>query len=335
MATTMVIPLAAFGVWALIAVMGSIVASIIVVVLSWSNEKDQTSKDPSGLATQSEPSTVSTGLMTSTEATCVEEANKKASTDEENRHSEESKDETQFLETESFSENAKLEQYSSVGTNNFVETDQILLQHEMCSMNEYPFMLPPRRVDDPRHLTVVLDLDETLVRSCEDGDVPVELEFAASMGSLQRIEIQCEDPAGGPADRIMSFLRPGVFQFLDQLSRFAEVVVFTAGDPEYASPLVAQLDPERKIFVGSLYRSSTVKTIFHDHVKDLSCLGRDPRYTVLVDNNPFSFLYQPDNGILCEPFFGDPNDKHLMQAILPLLEALACVHDVRPYLRRR
>lgn len=134
----------------------------------------------------------------------------------------------------------------------------------------------------------------------------------------------------------MSFLRPGVFQFLSQLSTFAEVVVFTAGDVEYAGPLIAQLDPDSNTFQGrSLFRDATVKTIFHDHVKDLSRLGRDPRFTVLVDNNPFSFLFQPDNGVLCEPFFGDPADQHLLQVVLPLLKILACVSDVRPLLRRR
>ena len=133
----------------------------------------------------------------------------------------------------------------------------------------------------------------------------------------------------------MSFLRPGVYQFLNQLSTFAEVIVFTAGDPEYASPLVACLDPEGRNVTASLYRESTVKTIFHDHVKDLSKLGRDPRYTVLVDNNPFSFLFQPDNGVLCEPFYGDPTDQHLTQVLLPMLRILACVNDVRPLLRRR
>ena len=143
------------------------------------------------------------------------------------------------------------------------------------------------------------------------------------------------DPKGGPPERIMSFLRPGVYQFLNQLSTFAEVIVFTAGDPEYASPLIACLDPERRNVAASLYRESTVRTIFHDHVKDLSMLGRDPRHTVLVDNNPFSFLFQPDNGVLCEPFYGDPTDQHLTQVLLPLLKILACVNDVRPLLRRR
>ena len=45
-----------------------------------------------------------------------------------------------------------------------------------------------------------------------------------------------------------------------------------------------------------------------DHVKDLSRLGRDLRRTVIVDNNPFSFLLQPENGVPCVPFFGHQAD---------------------------
>lgn len=37
-------------------------------------------------------------------------------------------------------------------------------------------------------------------------------------------------------------------------------------------------------------------------MKDLSCLSKDLSRVVIVDNNPFSFLLQPLNGIPCVPF---------------------------------
>lgn len=37
-------------------------------------------------------------------------------------------------------------------------------------------------------------------------------------------------------------------------------------------------------------------------MKDLSGLAKDLSRIVLVDNNPFSFLLQPLNGIPCIPF---------------------------------
>ena len=41
---------------------------------------------------------------------------------------------------------------------------------------------------------------------------------------------------------------------------------------------------------------------YREHVKDLSCVSKDFCRTVIVDNNPFSFILQPLNGIPCVPF---------------------------------
>lgn len=188
--------------------------------------------------------------------------------------------------------------------------------------------------DEKPNLTVVLDLDETLVRSCEEVDVPVHLQYAALTGMLLKVEVECSGTSG-PTGRVFSFLRPDLFEFLERLSNLADVYIFTAGEPDYARPLVQHLDREGTFFLGSYYREATVATNVHDHVKDLTRLGMDLRRTVLVDNNPYSFLLQPDNGILCEPFYGEADDSHLLGEVLPLLQLLARVPDVRPILRRR
>lgn len=196
----------------------------------------------------------------------------------------------------------------------------------------------PRELDlfiaEPPNLTVVLDLDETLVRSCDREDVPEQLEFAASMGKLAKLEVECVGSSHSYT-RVVSFLRPGLFEFLEQVSKLADVYIFTAGDPDYARPLLQMLDHEGKFFLGSYYRETTVATAVHDHVKDLTRLGVDLTRTVLVDNNPYSFLLQPDNGMLCDSFYGEPEDRHLLDVVLPTLHLLARVPDVRPILRRR
>lgn len=333
----MEVPLTVLVAWTCVVAIGSFSASLGLLLLLKFREQSKSQKT-GGLKALTGAKPMVPGLKTLTLDTSDQpKTQPEAETIDEGENQEEEEEESE-------------EGDDLVKSDDLVESDEELTKQEVCAVEDKSFLLPPRQAGDPRRLTVVLDLDETLVRSCEEGDTPIELEIAASIGALQRyasytffaflevvfrIKIQCEDPEGGAPERIMSFLRPGVFQFLKQLSSFAEVVVFTAGDVEYASPLVAHLDPESKTFQGSLYRDSTVKTIFHDHVKDLSCLGRDPRYTVLVDNNPFSFLFQPDNGILCQPFYGDPSDQHLLQVVLPLLKFLACVGDVRPILRQR
>ncbi|KAG6728970.1 hypothetical protein I3842_01G004600 [Carya illinoinensis] len=49
-----------------------------------------------------------------------------------------------------------------------------------------------------------------------------------------------------------------------------------------------------------------------EHVKDLSILSKNPKRIVIIDNNPFSFLLQPLNGIPCVPFTaGQPHDTEV------------------------
>ena len=55
-------------------------------------------------------------------------------------------------------------------------------------------------------------------------------------------------------------------------------------------------------------------------VKDMARVNRPLGRTVLVDDTPLAFLHQPDNGIPVLGFRGDPDDRLLMEAVLPLLQ---------------
>ncbi|BBH07260.1 Haloacid dehalogenase-like hydrolase superfamily protein [Prunus dulcis] len=122
-------------------------------------------------------------------------------------------------------------------------------------------------------------------------------------------EIECvssdKEPDGKPkVNHVTVFERPGLREFLKQVYEFADLVLFTAGVEDYARPLVDRIDVEN-LFKLRLYRPSTVSTECREHVKDLSCLSKDLCRTVIVDNNPFSFLLQPLNGIPCVHFLLD------------------------------
>lgn len=133
------------------------------------------------------------------------------------------------------------------------------------------------------------------------------------------------------------YLRPGLHAFLTAVSELADVVLYTAGLPGYASPLCDALDPSRSLLPVRLFRPTTVAAGGHSCVKDLAPLGRDLRRTVLVDNSPFSFLLQPACGLPAHPFDGDGADDHLLSSVLPLLRELAADPglDIRPLLSAR
>ncbi|CAH8361795.1 unnamed protein product [Eruca vesicaria subsp. sativa] len=191
-----------------------------------------------------------------------------------------------------------------------------------------------------QRLKVVLDLDETLVCAYETSSLPAALRNQAVDAGLNWFELEClssdKEVNGKPKiNYVTVFERPGLHHFLEQLSHFADLVLFTAGLEGYARPLVDRIDT-RNVLSNRLYRPSTVSTQYRDHVKDLLSTSNNMSRTVIVDNNPFSFLLQPSNGIPCVAFSaGQPNDTQLLDVILPLLKQLSEEEDVRPTLYDR
>ncbi|KAI5019073.1 hypothetical protein ZWY2020_043961 [Hordeum vulgare] len=119
-------------------------------------------------------------------------------------------------------------------------------------------------------------------------------------------------------------------KFLQKTSEFADLILFTAGLEGYAKPLIDRIDAHNR-FYRRFYRPSTVTT---PRKGSLVCPKISVR-VVLVDNNPYSFLLQPLNGIPYIRFSaGQPMDDQLMRVIFPLLKHLSLQNDVRPALRR-
>lgn len=73
-------------------------------------------------------------------------------------------------------------------------------------------------------------------------------------------------------------IRPYCKQFLEEMSQYYEVVIFTAGVQEYADWVIDQLDPGKRLISHRLYRQHTVnrskKNPYPLIIKDLSKIGR-------------------------------------------------------------
>lgn len=163
---------------------------------------------------------------------------------------------------------------------------------------------------------LALDLDETLVHSS----------FQPVDNASFVISVVIEDLV----HNVFVIKRPGVDEFIERLAPYYELVVYTASLSKYADPLLDLLDP-KKLISKRLFRENCV---FYDghYVKDLTVLNRDISQTIIVDNSPMSYIFQPENAIDCTSFFDDPADVELWQ-IADFLEGVRGCEDVRAYCR--
>jgi len=87
----------------------------------------------------------------------------------------------------------------------------------------YPFLPPLTEEEKETTYTLVLDLDETLVHYFDLG----------------------------PESHFL--IRPGCFEFLDEMAKYFELVIFTAAMQDYADSVLDQLD-KNQVLKYRLYR---------------------------------------------------------------------------------
>ena len=153
------------------------------------------------------------------------------------------------------------------------------------STNFIPVPYPYIYTSNPRQFSLVLDLNETLVH-------------------LQIREEQ--------AIEYVLKIRPGLSEFLEELSQYYELIAFTGSTPENANIILDAIEEGKFIFAKRLYRNHMI-IIDNEFVKDLNRIGRPLDKIIIVDNRPQNFRLQKENGICIKSFFGeDKSDMNLI-----------------------
>ncbi|ETO10296.1 hypothetical protein RFI_27078 [Reticulomyxa filosa] len=93
----------------------------------------------------------------------------------------------------------------------------------------------------------------------------------------------------GVVHRVYVLKRPFVDEFLVECSKYYELVIFTASLSKYADPLLDYLDTQH----------------------DMRRIGRRLKDTIIVDNSPHSYCFQPKNAVPIASWFDDKSDTQV------------------------
>ena len=131
---------------------------------------------------------------------------------------------------------------------------------------------------NPKKYILVLDLEETLLNFQLDSNNKGILKF-----------------------------RPYLFDFLDNIGKYYELILFTSSDIKYAKSLIDTIEYNKKYFSHKFFlHHNIIKN--NNLIKDLSRIGIELDKIVIVDNNPNNYLLQKENGIYIKSFWGEENE---------------------------
>ena len=169
---------------------------------------------------------------------------------------------------------------------------------EAINPRPYPYL----NYTSPKNYTLILDVDETLFhfKIYEDDD---------EQGILK--------------------IRPGVFQFIDEIKEYYEIVLFSEAEKNYIDLIADAIGDNRYLYDYILCRDY-VTIVGKNFVKELSKIGRPLDKIIIIDNMPQNFSFNKENGIYIKSFWGEENDDKALVDLIPILANIArSGNDVR------
>jgi Dullard-like phosphatase family protein len=166
-----------------------------------------------------------------------------------------------------------------------------------------------------QHLPVlVLGLDETIIYSSTD---PAHSHSDFHLSDNDSSEL------------IHVFQRPFLKDFLQMMSAFYQIAIFTKGYSCYADPIIDHID-KHNIIYKRLCNTSLVKTEY-GYEKRLHVVAADktPKKIVLVDNSPTSCISDHDNLFLIKAFC--PNKVAIDKELLNLGIFFVLSHNISDF----
>jgi Dullard-like phosphatase family protein len=151
--------------------------------------------------------------------------------------------------------------------------------------------------------TLVISLDETLIHFKIDNKMK-----NSNKGVIQ--------------------LRPWLNEFLSEIKPYYEIIAFSNGDKKYTELILNAIDKNKIFFDNKLCRNNCI-IMNNDFVKDISILKKDINKIIIVDNLIQNYRLHLENGINIKSFYGEINDKILLELKKILIKIAKLGGDTR------
>jgi Dullard-like phosphatase family protein len=183
--------------------------------------------------------------------------------------------------------------------------------------------------DGPKKKLLLIDLDETLIHSEFRNKDNYKALDAYTRSS------KCKSKTFSYSDEnyiyyIDVFFRPHLNDFLNAVSKYFDLAIFTAAMKGYADTILDYIDPNNQFFQFRLYRDACIPIQQRLYIKDLRIIkDYDPMNVILMDNSLYSFMNQPSNGMLVNSFYTNHKDTQLISAKNFLINHIFPCNDIR------
>ena len=168
---------------------------------------------------------------------------------------------------------------------------------------------------------LILELDETLIHTSFVQVPNCDYDYKFNINFLER-----------PVT-VFVYKRPYLNEFLYQMSKYYNIIIYSSNVPEYSNPLIDKLD-EEKVIYKRIYKDKKIELngkLISDLTKLIYEYGKN---IIIISNNSLhSFINDSNNNTLpINSWNFNKSDDELIK-LKSFLEFLSSVNDVRDYIK--
>ena len=117
-------------------------------------------------------------------------------------------------------------------------------------------------------------------------------------------------------------IRPGLFEFLNEMKELYELILFTTDFSNYEDQIIESIQKGKNLFDYILNRNHGIDNA-NSFIQDLISLNRNVKQFIIVDSSLNRFKIHKNNILYIKPFYGDiKNENHLLNNLCQLLQRI-------------